>query len=344
MNARERFLETLGSGNPDRVPYYDHQIRRRVVERWRREGLPPDVPVERFFNLDRWDVLMMREEPGLNVRPIPEFEGPLRTRADFQRLKAAYDPEARSRYPGEWDDMVRGWKERDYPVGVTAWRGMLLSLTVGGWSRLTDVLYGVYDHPKLIDEMMEHVTDFMLTLIEKALNEVPFDYAVLAEPIASWHAPVVGPDTYRRHVLPGLRRVVERLRSAGIDILILDTHGAVQPIIPLVLEAGVNTLWLGSARAAGVNYLELRKQFGRDLRLIGGLDVRVLEKDKKAIENEIMSLVPPLLEQGGYVPMVDERVRSYISFENYSYYRDLIRRLAEGCAGYSPHPPHAARR
>ena len=83
-------------------------------------------------------------------------------------------------------------------------------------------------------------------------------------------------------------------------------------------------------RAAHVYYLELRKQFGKDLRLIGGLDVRALEKDKTAIEKEIMSLALPLLEQGGYVPMVDERARSYISFENYAYYRELIRRLAEG--------------
>jgi uroporphyrinogen decarboxylase len=162
------------------------------------------------------------------------------------------------------------------------------------------------------------------------LNEVRFDYALLAEPIASWHAPVIGPHTYRRHALPALRRVIERLRTAGIDILILDTHGAVKPIIPLVLEAGVNTLWIGSARAAHVDYLELREQFGKDLRLIGGLDVRALEKDKTAIEKEIMSLAPFLLEQGGYVPMVDERVRAYVCFENYAYYRELIRRLAEG--------------
>ncbi len=330
MNARERFLETLRCGSPDRVPYYDHEIRKDVVERWWREGLPPGIPVERFFNLDRWEALMTREEPCLNVRPIPEFRGPLRTRADFKRLKAAYDPDTPGRYPKEWDGMVRRWKDRHYPVGVTAWRGMLLSLAVGGWSSLTDVLYGVYDHPDLIDEMMDHVTHFMLSLIEKALNEVRFDYALLAEPISSCHAPVVGPRTYRRHALPGLRRVVERLRAAGIDILILDTHGAVKPIIPLALEAGVNTLWLGSARAADVNYLELRRQFGKDLRLIGGLDVRVLERNEKAIEREVMSLAPPLLEQGGYIPMVDERVRSYVSFQNYSYYRKLIRRLAEG--------------
>lgn len=330
MNARTRFLQTLHFGNPDRVPYYDHQIPTGVVARWQRAGLPLDVPVERFFNLDRWDVITTHEEPCLNVRPIPEFQGPLRSRADFERLQAAYDPSTPGRYPPEWNDLARAWGDRDYPVGITAWRGMLLSLAVGGWSSLEDVMYGISDHPELIDETMGHVTDFMLALIEKALNEVRFDFALLSEPIASLHAPVVGPATYRRHVLPGLRRVVERLRAAGIDILILNTHGAVQSIIPLALEAGVNSVWIGSARAAGVDYLELRKQFGKDLRLIGGLDVRVLEQDKKTIEREIMSVAPPLLEQGGYVPMVDERVRSHISFENYSYYRELIRKLAQG--------------
>jgi hypothetical protein len=330
MNARTRFLETLHFGRPDRVPYYDHEIRKSVVARWQRAGLPLEVPVEQFFNLDRWDVITAHEEPCLNVRPIPEFQGPLKSRADFERLRAAYDPCSPGRYPREWDEMVRAWRHRDYPVGITAWRGMLLSLAVGGWSSLEEVMYALYDHAELVEETMEHVTDFMLALIEKALSEVRFDFALLSEPIASWHAPVVGPLMYRRHVLPGLRRVVERLRAAGIGILILNTHGAVTPIIPLALEAGVNAVWIGSARAAGIDYLQLRQQFGKDLRLIGGLDVRVLEKDKPAIEKEIMSIAPPLLEQGGYVPMVDERVRSQISFDNYSYYRELIRRLAEG--------------
>jgi hypothetical protein len=173
----------------------------------------------------------------LNVLPIPEFRGHLRTRADFERLVAAYDPETPGRYPPQWDEMVRGWQSREYPVGITAWRGMLQSLAVVGWKRLEDVMYGVYDHPHLIDETMEHVTHFMLSLIEQGLREVRFDFAILAEPIASWHGPVVGPKTYRRHVLPGLRRVVDRLRGAGIDIIVLQTHGAVKPLIPLALDA-----------------------------------------------------------------------------------------------------------
>jgi hypothetical protein len=111
-------------------------------------------------------------------------------------------------------------------------------------------------------------------------------------------------------------------------VLILDTHGAVKPILPVVLEAGVNALWIGSARAANIDYVELRKEYGRDLRLIGGLDVRALEKGPAAIEKEILAIAPPLLAQGGYVPMVDERVRSNIPLANYSRYRKLIERLA----------------
>jgi hypothetical protein len=120
MDARRRFRETLRFGRPDRVPYYDHDIRADILERWRHEGLPADVSAQRFFDLDRWDVLMMRDEPCLNVRPIPEFRGRLKTRADFERLQAAYDPNDPGRYPQEWDGMARGWRVRDYPVGITA--------------------------------------------------------------------------------------------------------------------------------------------------------------------------------------------------------------------------------
>jgi len=73
----------------------------------------------------------------------------------------------------------------------------------------------------------------------------------------------------------------------------------------------------------------LRQEYGRDLRLIGGVDVRVLEADRAAVEAEVKRVVPPLLEQGGYVPMVDGRVRKYVPYENYRAYRELIRELAE---------------
>jgi hypothetical protein len=330
MNARQRFLETLRFGNPDRVPYHDREIPDDVVEGWHKQGLPGGVSPQEYFELDRWELIGPREEPRLNIATVPDFLGPLRSPADFGRLRRTYDPGSPGRYPGNWNELVERWRGRDYPVGITVWRGMLLSLGVRDWDSLRDVMYAIYDLPEQLDEVMQHVTEFTVATIDQALRQVQFDYAVLAEPIASWHAPVVGPRVYRRYVVPVLRRIIERLRAAQVEIIILDTHGAVNPILPAALEAGVNTLWLGSARAAGINYLELRRELGRALRLIGGLDVRALRQDKRAIEQEIMSLAPALLEQGLYIPMVDERIRSPVSFENYAWYRHLIRKLVEG--------------
>ena len=92
MNPRQRFLQTLGSGNPDRVPYHDREIRDDVVERWRKEGLPPGVSVEEHFGLEHWELIGPREQLRFNITPVPDFQGTLGSRADFDRLKQAYDP------------------------------------------------------------------------------------------------------------------------------------------------------------------------------------------------------------------------------------------------------------
>jgi uroporphyrinogen decarboxylase len=119
------------------------------------------------------------------------------------------------------------------------------------------------------------------------------------------------------------------VRAAGIDLLVVDSQGAVGSFIPLWLQAGLNTLWLGDVAAAGLDYCRLRQCYGQDLRLVGGIDLRVLSRDASAVEREVMRLVPPLLEQGGYIPLLDGRVRKGVPFANYACYRELLRRLAE---------------
>ena len=57
-----------------------------------------------------------------------------------------------------------------------------------------------------------------------------------------------------------------------------------------------------------MDYRSLRQQFGRSLRLIGGIDLDCLRQDEAAIEREIKTKVPPLLADGGYIPVADARV------------------------------------
>ena len=330
MDARRRFLETMCHGRPDHVPYVDRTIRQDTLDRWYREGLPCDQTVAEVFGLDRWEVLGARGgEIPLDIHPRPDFAGRLQTRADVERWKRTHDPTRPCRYPQDWPRHVRRWAERDHPLGIRVYRGFFLSLMVGDWESLTDVLYMIADAPDLLAGMTAFLADFLVEVVTPALEAVQFDYALFNEPIASNTAPVIGPDVFHRFVGPLYHRLCDVLDAHGVEVRVFDSHGHVQELIPVVLEAGINALWIGNAGPAGLDYVAIRREYGRDLGLIGGIDVRVLEADRAAIEAEVMRVVPPLLARGGYVPMVDGRVRTYVPYENYRLYRELIQKLAK---------------
>jgi hypothetical protein len=73
-----------------------------------------------------------------------------------------------------------------------------------------------------------------------------------------------------------------------------------------------------------MNYLEIRQEFGQDLRLIGGIDSDILRQKQEDIYRAVMLVVPSLLEDGGYIPLADGRVREDVPYENYLYYRNLL--------------------
>jgi uroporphyrinogen decarboxylase len=330
VNTRQRFLETLRYGQPDRFPYFDYTIREDVLACWHRQGLLPDADVESMFGLERWEIVGPHSRVELDLRARPEFRGRLQTRDDWERLKGHYDPASPGRYPANWADLLVSWQQRDYPLGLIVWRGIFLPLQVGEWDTLTDLLYLFYDDPVLVEEMVTTLADFNLATLERALTEVEWDFVLFEEPVASNHAPVISPAHYRRFCLPHLKRIAERVQAAGVDLLVADSRGAIAPLIPVWLEAGLNTLWLGAVAASGLDYRQMRQRHGRDVRLIGGLDWRIMNRDRAAVKREVMGVVPPLLAQGGYIPFLDGRVRTGMSFANYAYYRQLLRELAEG--------------
>jgi uroporphyrinogen decarboxylase len=73
-----------------------------------------------------------------------------------------------------------------------------------------------------------------------------------------------------------------------------------------------------------MDYRDLRRKFGRDLRLIGGIDLDALRHDKESIRREVEEKVPHLVADGGYIPLVDGRIRQDVLFDNYVYYRRLL--------------------
>jgi hypothetical protein len=90
-------------------------------------------------------------------------------------------------------------------------------------------------------------------------------------------------------------------------------------LIPLWIEAGFNCCYPGEV-AAGNDIVTYRKTFGRKMAYRGGIDKRAIAGGIKAMEEEIRRVVPPLLEEGGFIPFCDHDVPSDISWPNFIEY------------------------
>ncbi|NLA59125.1 MAG: hypothetical protein GX855_09540 [Firmicutes bacterium] len=73
--------------------------------------------------------------------------------------------------------------------------------------------------------------------------------------------------------------------------------------------------------------MEYRRLYGRKMAYIGGLDKRALAAGGKVMEQELMRVVPPLLEEGGFIPGCDHGVPPDISWPNFVEYTRLLAQL-----------------
>jgi hypothetical protein len=96
--------------------------------------------------------------------------------------------------------------------------------------------------------------------------------------------------------------------------------------IPLRLEASVNGQRPFEI-AAGCKPVAIRRQYGKNLVIQGGIDRRALAKEKETIEREVLCKVPWLCLQGGYFPQIDHLVPPDVSLENYRHYSHLLRQV-----------------
>ncbi len=260
------------------------------------------------------------------------LEWPVKNRADFHKLKQRYDPHSSLRYPKWWKDKVKCWQIRDYPLCLVPNGCVGFYSTLRQWMGTENLSYAFYDNPVLVHEMTEFLADFIIEASRRALEEVKVDYFNFFEDLAGKGGPLISPRLFREFMFDPYRRVIDFLHSHGVDIITLDSDGDCEALIPLFLEVGVTGIWPVEI-AAGMDPVSLRKKYGKDLALSGGIDKRVLTKDKKAIEEELTSKMPYLIEQGGYIPTIDHAVPPDVSLENFMYYLSLKKKLAEGKLG-----------
>lgn len=257
---------------------------------------------------------------------MDEYIGfPVTDRASFQALKHRYNPATPERYPENWEALKAEWAGRDYPLFLQTNGNFGFYSQLRSWVGTLPLSYMFYDDPVLIEEMVEFMTDFFLATVERALQEVEFDCFNFFEDLAGKGGPLISPSLFRKFLLPGYQRVITRLNEAGIKYVWVDSDGDSEPLIPLWLEAGVTGHW-PLEQASGVDPLRLRREYGKDLFLGGGIDKLEIARGREAIDREF-ERIRPLIEEGGYIPFLDHTFPPDVSYSDLLYYLETKARL-----------------
>ena len=256
---------------------------------------------------------------------MPKYlEYPVRDWATWKEYRKRLDPFTAERWPKDWWSFVEKRNNEDAPT-------MLLMAGFFGvlreWTGLENLLFMFYDEPKLVEDMMDQVLYLILGVARRVVHDLRIDAVRFWEDMAYKTGPLISPDMVRKFMAPRYKQVTDFLRSNGIDIIHIDSDGNVNELIPVWLECGINFPWPLEI-AAGNDPVALRKKYGKELILAGGIDKRALIESKEATKKEVMSKVPYLVKTGGYFPGCDHVIPPDVPFENFKYFINLLREIS----------------
>ena len=173
-------------------------------------------------------------------------------------------------------------------------------------------------------EWVRQMADLYAT-VGVQLLEILFEREGLPDGLWVWddlgfkNRPFMSPRMYREILYPAHKKLFDFAHGRQLPV-ILHCDGYVEALIPSLIEAGINCLQPLEAKA-GMDLLKLKKRFGDQIALIGGMDERILEtNDCRAVEAELLSKLPQAMAGSGYVLQVDHSVSPLVDYATYKYF------------------------
>ncbi len=297
-------------------------------------------PVDRCFNMEfgywqenfsQWSIFrengLLAEVPKDDHATIPHYiEATVKTPADWKRVK---EERFRLDDPAREIDVAAVRRlhppDRDYPLAINC--GSMMG-KIRDMLTFEGIAFAIYDYPEMLEEMVETACRLVEHELDQVLGHIDFDLASGWEDIAFKQGPIVSLDFFHSVVVPRYKRIGKKLNDAGIDVWYTDCDGDVRPLIPGMLESGLNTMFPWEVNGSR-HPAESLERFGKELRIMGGVNKMVLAEDQESIRRYLESLLP-LVERGGFIPFCDHRCPPNVPEENYLYYLDTKRDLFGG--------------
>lgn len=207
--------------------------------------------------------------------------------------------------PGTWDysrykEQAAAHSDRAI-IGTFAWGAYFIASFVRGMEDLMlDFAMRKEYAEHLIGTIGERILDNLETMLRDHGEGV--DIVYMADDYCSQQGPLFSPATFKEFVVPYLTRVVDKAHQYNKKFL-LHVCGAVRPLLPMIIDAGVDMLEPIQTRAKGMEPEGLKRDFGKHLTFYGGVDLQqtLCNGTPDDVADEVRRLIDVLGENGGYV-------------------------------------------
>ena len=130
-----------------------------------------------------------------------------------------------------------------------------------------------YDSPELVQAISERIVDFYLEanriFFEATKGKV--DAVLIGNDYGSQTSLMLSPDHVRKFALGGAKQLIDQAGCYGVKV-IYHSCGSIRPIIPDLIELGVDAVHPIQALAAGMDAQSLHDEFSGQVSFCGGVD------------------------------------------------------------------------
>jgi uroporphyrinogen decarboxylase len=161
---------------------------------------------------------------------------------------------------------------------------------------------------QLAQKMLRKYLDLQLAYWEKmfeTLRGIPIDVVEMSDDLAGQNGMLISPHSYRRYLKPLHRELFEFVHARSGARIFFHSCGAVRPVIPDLIEIGVEILNPVQVNAAGMDSAGLKREFGKDLTFWGGgVDTQTAFDQRATPEQvrvDVQRRLEDLMPDGGFV-------------------------------------------
>ncbi len=215
-------------------------------------------------------------------------------------------PEQFGRLAGLKEQARHLYQDTDYAVSLRrpGIRGGLLdqACNLRGMEQFMMDLALEPDYARALLEILAEVYAGVYAL---ALQEVgPYVHLVeTQDDLGAQQQPLISPASWRELIKPSQKHIFDTIRQHAPNAkIVFHTDGNVYPLIPDLIEIGVDVLNPIQPSARQMDSAQLKKEFGDRLCFHGAMDVQtVLPRDEATVRADVRTRIRALGEGGGFI-------------------------------------------